>query len=202
MVQEQWTSSSLKEGAASAIAFLAAVSAVGILDQFGWSNAICLALISTLIAAGALEVLRIPVPLEAHLARLEDWRRHGVDFAVAAIGVWGVGKVFPMGTHFLCEPLVPWRLSIALFGAFSMTWLGQAVAIRAATQHVWLLILLAFFWIAPFYGFFYAPWFLALTIASPCADRPLIQSLIAAVGMLIAAEMGRRLADWLFLSKG
>lgn len=79
-----------------------------------------------------------------------------------------------------------------------MNWLARSAALRVPTERVSLFIFLAFFWIAPFYGFFHAPWFLAQTIASPCADRPLIQSLVVAAGMVIAAEAGQRLADWLF----
>lgn len=198
MIQEQWTKMRLIEGAASAVSFVAAVTAVGILDHFGQSNTLALALVSTLIVACAVALLRVPAPFEARFSRSADWWRHGVDFAVAAIGLWAAASVFPASRDFLCEPLVPWRISIALFGAFGMSWLARAVALRAPAQRVSLLIFLAFFWIAPFYGFFHAPWFLAQAIASPCADRPLVQSLFAAAGMVIAAEGARRLADWMF----
>ena len=198
MIQEQLTNMRLIEGAASAAAFIAAVGSVGVLGRFGQSNTLALALVSALIVACAVALLRVPAPFEARFSRSVDWWRHGADFAVGAIGLWAVASVLPASRDFLCEPLVPWRISIALFGAFAMTWLTRAVALRAPTERVSLLIFLAFFWIAPFYGFFHAPWLLAQTIASPCADRPLVQSLIVATGMVIAAEVGRRLADWLF----
>lgn len=188
----------LIEAAASAAAFVAAAAAVGILDHFGRSNTLGLALVSTLIVACTVGMLRIPAPLEARFRGSADWWRHGSDFAAAAIGLWAVVSVFPASHDFLCEPLVPWGISIALFGTFTINWLARAVAWRAPTERISLLIFLALFWIAPFYGFFYAPWFLAQAIASPCADRPLVQSLIVAIGMVIAAEAGRRLADWLF----
>ncbi len=117
---------------------------------------------------------------------------------MAAIGLWVVVSALPASRDFLCEPLVPWRISVALFGTFAMNWLARAAALPAPKERAAPFILLAFFWIAPFYGFFHAPWFLAQTIASPCADRPLIQSLVVAAGMVIAAEAGQRLADWLF----
>ncbi len=188
----------LIEGAASAAAFIAAVASVGFLSRLGQPNTLALALVSTLIVGGAVGMLRVPAPFQARFSRSVDWWRHGVDFAVAAIGLWTVVSAFPASRDFLCEPLVPWRISIALFGAFGMTWLARSAALRAPTERVSLFIFLAFFWIAPFYGFFHAPWFLAQTIASPCADRPLVQSLIVTAGMVIAAEAGRRLADWLF----
>ncbi|MBD3773149.1 MAG: hypothetical protein IE921_06170 [Rhodobacteraceae bacterium] len=198
MIQVQLAKIRLIEGAASAIAFVAAVAAVGVIGRFGQLNTLGLALAATLIVAGAVGILRVPAPFEARFSRSVDWGRQGADFAVAAIGLWAVVSVLPASRDFLCEPLVPWRISIALFGAFGMNWLARAVALRAPAERASLLIFLAFFWIAPFYGFFHAPWFLAQTIASPCADRPLDQSLIVAAGMVIAAEGGRRLADWLF----
>lgn len=188
----------LVEGAGSAAAFIAAVAVVGVLGRFGQSNSLGLALISTLIVAGAMALLRLRAPFEARFSLSADWWRHGADFALAPIGLWAVISVLPTSRDFLCEPLVPWRISIALFGAFAMNWLARAVAFRAPTARVSLFIFLAFFWIAPFYGFFHAPWFLAQTIASPCADRPLVQSLIVAAGMMIAAEAGQRLASWSF----
>jgi hypothetical protein len=143
-------------------------------------------------------MLHVPAPFEARFSPSVDWWRHGADFGLAAVGLWAVMSALPASRDFLCEPLVPWRISIALFGAFAMNWLTRAVALRAAKERVSLFIFLAFFWIAPFYGFFHAPWFLAQTMASACADRPLAQSLITAAGMVIAAEVGLRLADWLF----
>ena len=186
------------EGAVSAAAFVAAAATVGILDSFGQSNTLGLALVSTLIVACAVGTLPVPSPFEARFGGSADWWRHGADFAAAAIGLWAVVSVFPASRDYLCEPLVPWHISIALFGAFTMTWLGRAVALRAPTDRFSLLIFLAFFWIGPFYGFFHAPWFLAQTITSPCADRPLVQSIIVVAGMAVTAEEGRRLADWLF----
>jgi hypothetical protein len=51
---------------------------------------------------------------------------------------------------------------------------------------------LAFFWIAPFYGFFHAPWFLAQAIVIPCDGRPLAQAIIVMLGMVIAPGGERR----------
>ncbi len=186
------------EGAASAAAFIAAVVSVGFLNRFGRPNTLGLALVSTLIVAGAVAMLHVPAPFEARFSRPVEWWRHGADFGLAAVGLWAVVSALPASRDFLCEPLVPWRISIALFGAFAMNWLARAAALRAPKERVSSFIFLAFFWIAPFYGFFHAPWFLAQTIALPCADRPLAQSLITAAGMVIAAEVGRHLADWLF----
>ncbi len=188
----------LIEGAASALAFVAAVIVVGVLQRLGQTNILGLALASTLIVAGAAGVLRISTPLGARFTRLGDGMQHAVDFAVAAIGLRGAVSLFPASRDFLCEPLVPWRFSIAVFGAFAMGWLARAVALRAPEERVSLFILLAFFWIAPFYGFFHASWLLAQSIVASCPGRPPLQSLAVAAGMVIAAEGSRRLADWMF----
>jgi len=198
MFQVQSMKTVLTEGAASAVAFIAAVASVGVLGRFSQTNALGFALVSALIVACSVALLRVPAPFEARFSKSVDWWRHSADFTMAAIGSWAVVSVFPASRDFLCEPLVPWRISIALFGAFAMSCLARAVAVRAPRERVSLLIFLAFFWIAPFYGFFHAPWFLAQAITSPCADRPLVQSLVAAGGMVIATEAGWRLADWLF----
>lgn len=193
------TKTRLIEGAASAAAFIAAVAFVGVLGRFWHLSALGLALVSTLILAGALALLRVPARFESRFYRSVHVWQHGVDFATAAIGLWAVVSILPASRDFLCEPLVPWRISIALFGAFGMNWLARAVALRAPpTERYSLMIFLAFFWIAPFYAFFHAPWFLAQAIVSPCADRPLAQSVIAATGMVIASVAGQHLANFSF----
>lgn len=55
-----------------------------------------------------------------------------------------------------------------------------------------------FFWIAPFYGFFHAPWFLAQTVILPCEERPFLQATIVVLGMGVATVAGRRAATWVF----
>lgn len=195
------TKARLIEGAGSAVAFIAALALAGVLSRFWHLSGLGLAVVSTLIVAGALALLRVPAPFESRFYRAVDVWRHGVDFATAAIGLWAVVSILPASRDFLCEPLVPWRISIALFGAFGMNWLARAVALRAPpAERSSLMIFLAFFWIAPFYAFFHAPWFLAQAIVSPCANRPFAQSVIAATGMVIASEAGRRLANFSFRS--
>lgn len=111
-----WTR--LIDGVASAMAFVAAVGVIGALEHLGWTNVLGLALVSTMIVAGVVGVLRVPAPLTTRFTRLGDWLQHGIDFAAAAIGLWVVASLFPASRDFLCEPLVPWRVSIAIFGAF------------------------------------------------------------------------------------
>jgi hypothetical protein len=95
--------------------------------------------------------------------------------------------------------MVPWRLSIAIFGALSMSCLSTAMRIRV--PHIppgltGLMIHVAFFWIAPFYAFFHPPWLLAQTAILPCDDQPLPQVIIVVLGMVLATVAGRRAAAW------
>ena len=122
--------------------------------------------------------------------------QHGIDFAAAVVGLWVVASVFPASRDFLCEPLVPWRVSIAIFGAFGTNWLAAAVKQRAEFP-LEPMIYLGFFWIAPFYGFFHAPWFLAQAVTLPCEGRPFAQALVAGVAMAVAAVGGHWTARWM-----
>lgn len=61
------------DGAASAAAFIAATASVGFLSGFGQPNTLVLALVSTLIVAGAIGMLRVPAPFEARFSRSVDW---------------------------------------------------------------------------------------------------------------------------------
>ena len=78
-----------------------------------------------------------------------------------------------------------------------MSWLSAATRLRIPHDRAGLMIHLAFFWIAPFYGFFHAPWFLAQTVVLPCDGRPLAQAIIVVLGMVVAASAGRRTAIWM-----
>jgi hypothetical protein len=42
----------------------------------------------------------------------------------------GQALIFLNGTRFICEPLVPWRISTALFGDFFAAWMIAAIRSR------------------------------------------------------------------------
>ena len=126
MNQDRPMRTRLINGVASALMFTAAVATVGALERVGQTNTLGLALASTVIVAGAVGLLRVPVPFTAQFTRLGDWMQHGADLAAAVVGPWVVASVFPASRDFLCEPLVPWRVSIAIFGAFGANWLAAA----------------------------------------------------------------------------
>ena len=143
-------------------------------------------------------VLAAEDPFDADYSSLSQAGAHVVSSLAAMVGLWGIVNIVPAVSIFVCEPLVPWQFSIAIFGAFGMSWLAAATRLRIPHDRAGLMIHLAFFWIAPFYGFFHAPWFLAQTVALSCDGRPFAQALVAGVAMAVAAYGGYRTAAWMF----
>jgi hypothetical protein len=184
-------------GVRSGIAFVAALIAAGLAAQFSAAPPIFLALVATLVVASAGYLLAAQGPFDADYTNLNWSVAQLIGFLVAVIGLSGAVTLVPAVNIFVCEPLVPWQFSIAIFGAFGMNWLASATALRVPQDRARLMIHLAFFWIAPFYGFFHAPWFLAQTVAIPCGGRPTPQAIIVVIGMIIAAGAGRRMAIWM-----
>jgi hypothetical protein len=184
-------------GLRSGATFVGALGAAGLLAQFTHAPPIFIARVASLVATGMAFALAAQDAFDADYASLSQAGTHVVSFVAAVLGLWGLGTVVPATTSFVCEPLVPWHVSIAIFGAFGMSWLSAATRIRIPHDRAGLMIHLAFFWIAPFYGFFHAPWFLAQTVVLPCDGRPLAQAIIVVLGMVVAASAGRRTAIWM-----
>lgn len=108
-----------------------------------------------------------------------------------------IGLVNGSSDDFYCAPEVPWRVEIAAFGGFvlgvieAMLWrLGRLSALGPA-------VYLGFFWIAPWYGFFRAPVFLAQAIYFSCEGRTYLAVAAVAITMVLAHDVGRHLAWWL-----
>ena len=188
----------LSAGLRSGVTFVAALGAAGLIAQFTNAPPIFLALIASLVAAGLAFVLATQDPFNSDYSSLSQTSAILVSFFAAMLGLWGIVNIVPAVGIFVCEPLVPWHFSIAIFGAFGMSWLAAAARLRRPHNREGLMIHLAFFWIAPFYGFFHAPWFLAQTVVLPCEGRPFVQALIAGVAMAVAAYGGHRTASWMF----
>jgi hypothetical protein len=112
-------------------------------------------------------------------------------------GAWVIGRVVGTGAAFYCEPLVPWRIEIALFGSF----VGSYLTVMAHAHHlagaIYPLTMLALLWIAPFYGFFSAPLFLGISLNTLCSDRPLPTVLLTALSMLVGEWTGSAIAGWM-----
>ncbi len=188
----------LSAGLRSGATFVVALGAAGILGQFTHAPPIFLAVIASLVVAGMAFAFNAQDPFDADYATLAQISAHLVSSLAAIAGLLVIVNLMPAVGSFVCEPLVPWRFSIAIFGAFGMNWLSAAAAIQSPNYRAGLMIHLAFFWIAPFYGFFHGPWFLAQSVVLPCDGRPLAQAIIIALGMVVATIAGRRSAIWMF----
>ena len=185
-------------GLRSGATFVVALGSAGLLAQFTSAPPIFIAFVASLAAAGMAFVAAAQDPFDSDYSTVAQLSTHLLSFLTAVIGLWGVVNILPAIGSFVCEPLVPWKFSIAVFGAFGMSWLSSAIRIRIPHVRTGLVIHVAFFWIAPFYGFFHAPWFLAQTAVLPCEGRPLPQALIVVLGMAVATVTGRRAASWMF----
>ena len=185
-------------GLRSGATFVVALGSAGLLAQFTSAPPIFVAFVASLAAAGMAFVAAAQDPFDSDYSTVVQLNTHLVSFLAAMIGLWGVVNILPAIGSFVCEPLVPWKFSIAIFGAFGMSWLSGATRIRIPYVRAGLVIHVSFFWIAPFYGFFHAPWFLAQTAVLPCEGRPLPQVLIVVLGMAVATVAGRRAASWMF----
>lgn len=176
--------------------FVAATGVAGLVAQVSDAPPIFLALMSSLTVAGAARVLQADEPFDADYRSLRQVATPAASFLTALLALWGLGNVIPATANFTCQPLVPWHASIAVFGAFGMNWLAEAAKLRTSVP-LGLMIHLAFFWIAPFYGFFHAPWFLAQSAALPCDGRPFAQVAVVGLAMAVAAFGGHWTARWM-----
>jgi hypothetical protein len=116
---------------------------------------------------------------------------------IVGAGAWLIGRVLGTGAGFYCEPLVPWRIEIALFGSFGVAYITSMARQRRHARAVYPLAVLALLWIAPFYGFFSAPLFLGLSLTTMCPGRPIVTVVLAALGMCAGEQLGLAAASWI-----
>jgi hypothetical protein len=113
-----------------------------------------------------------------------------VVFVIVGAGGWLIGRTVGTGVAFYCEPLVPWRIEIALFGSYGLSYLTFMARQRHRAWAVYPVALLALLWIAPFYGFFSAPLFLGVSLNTMCSGRPIGTVVLAALGMRVGEQLG------------
>lgn len=173
---------------------------VAVAQAFDSTDPLTLALVATLLFALPMMAMTVTAPptqmigpqvLAAEAAYLVVGTLAGL--IVLAL----VGLINGSSTNFYCAPEVTWRVEIAAFGGFALgvieamlRRLGRLSALRPA-------VYLGFFWIAPWYGFFRAPVFLAQAIYFSCEGRTYLAVAAAATTMLLAHDVGRHLAWWL-----
>jgi hypothetical protein len=112
-------------------------------------------------------------------------------------GGWLSGRALGTGAVFYCEPLVPWRIEIALLGSFGVAYVTGMAGQRGRAWATYPLAVLALLWIAPFYGFFSAPLFLGVSLTAMCPGRPIVSVILAALGLRVGEQVGRAAARWI-----
>jgi len=116
---------------------------------------------------------------------------------VIAAAVWLFSFAAGSGAPFYCEPLVPWRIAIALFGSFVLGYFTVMARGRPLGWAIYPVVMLALLWIAPFYGFFSPAVFLGISFTAQCPDRPMMTVVLTALGMIAGDQLGRTIAGWL-----
>jgi len=98
---------------------------------------------------------------------------------------------------FYCAPPVPWHVGAALLGSF---FLGLVVTIGRARWNLKLPLaasMVALWWMAPFYGYFSGPVFLAIQWVTDCPGRSFQNVGFGVVALVTGRLLGGLLATWL-----
>lgn len=117
------------------------------------------------------------------------------------LGAWIIKGIIGSASAFYCASAIPWRIEIALFLSFVISLFLRMAHTRRVFLLTYPLILLALFWIVPFYGYFLAPVFLVLALITDCADRPIIQIYLVTFGIAAGNIVGNMFAVWLLETK-
>lgn len=187
-------------GVTSGTSFAGAVGCAGLLASVDAVPPLLPALAAGLTLAGIERGLDLRSPhrgIDFTASTLATW---GASFLMALVALALVVRIVPASVPFVCDPIVPWRISIVFFGAFACAWVVEGLRLRASDRHLAPLVHIGLGWIAPFYGFFHAPWFLAQSVVMPCAGRPVVQSILATIGMILAGLAGTAVAKRMFSS--
>lgn len=142
------------------------------------------------------ELLRWPVPSLAlvDIRRREAWLQLALDLVFGLIVFSLLQEVVPELASENCDVDLRFSVWAYIFGATMFGLLGSLLRNRGV-DHIQTLTLIGFFWIAPFVGFFYGPWYAAQTLASNCNEASL--PMLAAVSMPIVGFLGWQLGTWL-----
>lgn len=175
---------------------------VAVVQALGIRSPLTLALTATLSFAIPLMVAAV-VPTSAHAKRSPAFAAEVAFLMVGTVGsLLGLAVVeLLIGTSkdFYCAPEVPWRVDVAAFGGFALGLLDMMVRRHGQASALSPAVYLGFFWIAPWYGYFHAPAFLAQVIIYPCEGRSLMTIVLSVIMMAASHVIGRRLAAWFFM---
>ena len=101
------------------------------------------------------------------LFRWQAWLTLIMDFILAIIGVFLVHEAVPNLVPSACNENYSLSIWANVIGAMAFGLLGCFLG-GQKIDHRHVLTLVAFFWVAPFVGFFYGPWYAAQTLLSGC----------------------------------
>lgn len=188
------------EGAWGAAAF----GAAWLIVTLGWSkelSLLILALSATAIYGAVLDLRYWVAPGPAFGVR---GVRFTADLVRAVVTFAGAGSVLALfgasvhsAEHFFNTSAVAYRSDLAVLGAFFVSLLVRLARFWRASLPGWLLVQMALSWVAPFYGFFSAPLFLALGLNGLGPMRESADLALVACAMQIAEWCGLALALWL-----
>lgn len=178
---------------------LAAHSSVVGLIVFSGSPPLLTALVASVVFAGVSLSYgrRAGAAIGATSGRLVDALGDLVVLVVIGAGGWLIGRALGTGAAFYCEPLVPWRIEIALSGSFGVAYVTGVARQRRRGWMAYPVAVLALLWIAPFYGYFSAPLFVGISLNAMCPGRPIVTVVLAALGMRVGEQVGLATANWL-----
>lgn len=137
----------------------------------------------------------------ASLSTLVDLYAAAFTAAGVLVGAWMISAIVGDASAFYCEPAIPWRIEIALFGSFFVGLSTAMAHVRRRSVLTYPLTLVALLWIAPYYGYFSGAVFLGLGLVANCPDRSVVQFGIAVLGMVAGKAIGSMLAVWLLKAR-
>jgi len=148
-------------------AFLAAAAAAVHIIVLIAVEGLALSLLTAALAASVVFALVIaagPIPRTATVRReghkqdmasvVSRFTNASAFFVLALIAVlivlWPMTAIFGHAADFYCSPAVPWRIEIAVFGAFVISMLNYMACRLRYANALDMLIYVSLFWIAPF----------------------------------------------------
>ena len=183
-------------------AALAAQSVIVVFVKFAAPAPLLTAMLATFAFAGVWLGLSRGLGAEAPWSRSApglNLYAAGLTALAVFVGARLLAGIIGDGHAFYCEPAVPWRIEIAILGSFAVAVLTRIAEARGRMRLVYPLILVAFLWIAPFYGFFTGPVFLAVGAVAGCQERSLLSVLLTGFGMIAGQQLGNMLGAWLLI---
>lgn len=121
-----------------------------------------------------------------------------LEFVAAALILTAILALALAEMPVWCNDVITHNVLTADFGGFAIDFLAKAAALKYSNTGIPMLVLLAFFWIAPFYGYFHEPWFAAQALISPCHDANSLCWILMLVAMIAGAWAGTNAAIKLF----